>query len=184
VKRIGLAVLMATLTAAGHATGTYTEVWNPPEACAAAPHRVSVAHKLAVHRHVASRAVKVHAMRMPTSAPKLVAKQNNMQTTVPADEPDVSEIPRQITPEGNVLRVDSRGNSPEVNRSRPTLPTTKPSAPSATKKSGNRSWVTSVARSPFPSSNALMASRSSFRAARIFIVGVALDDFGSEVRRL
>lgn len=116
MKRIGLTVLMAMLTAAVHATGTYTEVWNPPEARAAAPHKVSAAHKLADHRHVASRAVKVHARRMPRSAPKLMAKQNNMQETVPTDEPDVSEIPRQITPEGNVLRVDSRGNSPEVIR--------------------------------------------------------------------
>jgi hypothetical protein len=45
VKRIGLAVLMATLTPAVYAAG-YTEVCNPPEARATAPHRVggSVPH--------------------------------------------------------------------------------------------------------------------------------------------
>jgi hypothetical protein len=114
VRRIGLAVLMTTLAPAVYAAGAYTEVWNPPEARATAPHRVSAAHKLAVHRHVVPHAVKVHARRTPISAPKLVAKQNYVQKVLPTDEPDMSEIPRQLTPEGNVLRVDSRGISAEV----------------------------------------------------------------------
>lgn len=116
MKSIGLAVLMAALTPAVYAAG-YTEVWNPPEARATAPHRVGgAAHKLAVHRPVAAHAVKVHARRTPTSAPRLLAKQSHIQKTAPADEPDMSEIPRQLTPEGNVLRVDSRGMSAEVTR--------------------------------------------------------------------
>ena len=115
VKIIGLAV-NDDARAAAFAAGVYTEVWNPPEARATAPHRVSAAHKVAVHRHAVSRAVKVHTRRMPTSAPGLVAKQNNMQKTVRADEPDIAEIPRQITPEGNVLHIDSRGISAEVTR--------------------------------------------------------------------
>jgi hypothetical protein len=32
------------------------------------------------------------------------------------NEPDMSNIPRQITPEGNVLRVTSRGATAEVSR--------------------------------------------------------------------
>jgi hypothetical protein len=35
---------------------------------------------------------------------------------VPVHAPDMSEIPRQITPEGNVLRVDARGMTAEVTR--------------------------------------------------------------------
>lgn len=115
MKRIGLAVLLATLTPAVYAAG-YTEVWNPPEARATAPHRVGGAHKLAVHRPVVAHAVNVHARRTPTLAPRLLAKQSHAQKIVPADEPDMSEIPRQFTPEGNVLRVDSRGMSAEVTR--------------------------------------------------------------------
>lgn len=107
---------MMTLAQAAFAAGVYTEVWNPPEARASAPRRVGDAHKLAVHRHVVPHAVKVHARSAPMSAPKLVAKQRNIQKGPPANEPDMSEIPRQLTPEGNVLRVDSRGMSPEVTR--------------------------------------------------------------------
>ncbi|MFM0386976.1 hypothetical protein [Paraburkholderia dipogonis] len=116
MKRIGLAVLMMTLAPAAFAAGVYTEVWNPPEARATAPHRVSAVHKLAVHRRVVPHAVKVRAQGVLMPAPKLVAKQRNIQKSPPANEPDMSEIPRQLTPEGNVLRVDSRGISAEVTR--------------------------------------------------------------------
>lgn len=115
MKSIGLAVLMVALTPTVYAAG-YIEVWNPPEARATAPHRVGAARVPAVHRHVVAHAVKVHARRTPTSAPRLLAKQSHIQKTAPADEPDMSEIPRQLTPEGNVLRVDSRGMSAEVTR--------------------------------------------------------------------
>ena len=116
MKRIGLAVLMMTLAPAAFATGVYTEVWNPPEARASAPRKVGAAHKLAVHRHVVPHAVKVHARHATTSAPRLIAKQGRIQKAMPTDEPDMSEIPRQLTPEGNVLRVDSRGIAAEVSR--------------------------------------------------------------------
>ncbi|CAE6768422.1 hypothetical protein [Paraburkholderia aspalathi] len=115
MKRIGLAILMATLTPAVYAAG-YTEVWNPPEARATAPHRAGAARKLAVHRPVVAHPVNMHARRTPTSAPRLLAKQSHVQKTAPTDEPDMSAIPRQFTPEGNVLRVDSRGMSAEVTR--------------------------------------------------------------------
>ncbi|WP_341315845.1 hypothetical protein WN982_19675 [Paraburkholderia sp. IMGN_8] len=107
---------MMAFAPAAFAAGVYTEVWNPPEARATAPQRVKAAHKLGIHRHVVPHAVKVHVRRAPTSESKLVAKQSNMQKTVPTDEPDMSEIPRQLTPEGNVLRVDSRNMSAEVTR--------------------------------------------------------------------
>lgn len=116
MKRIGLAVLMATLTPAVYAAGGYTEVWNPPEARASAPRRAGAAHKLAVRPHVAPHPVNVRVRRAPAPAPKLVAKQGTIQKSPPANEPDMSGIPRQITPEGNVLRVDSRGMSAEVTR--------------------------------------------------------------------
>ncbi|MGF6410059.1 hypothetical protein OKW37_001729 [Paraburkholderia sp. MM5482-R2] len=101
--------MMATLAPTVFAAGTYTEVWNPPEARACAPRHVKTTHKLAVHRHVVSHTVKVHARLTPTAPPKLMAKQRHLQEAVPANEPDTSDIPRQITPEGNVLRVTARG---------------------------------------------------------------------------
>jgi hypothetical protein len=60
--------------------------------------------------------VKVRMRRTPTWSPSLMAKQRHMQEAVPATEPDMSDIPRQITPEGNVLRVTAHGASAEVAR--------------------------------------------------------------------
>jgi hypothetical protein len=51
---------------------------------------------------------------MPT--PALVAKQGHLRPTMPTEQPDMSEIPRQITPEGNVLRVTTRAASVGVVR--------------------------------------------------------------------
>lgn len=118
MKRIGLAVLMTALAPATFAAGGYTEVWNPPEARASMPRKIGPARNAAATRHVVPHTVKVHAHARcgPIPAPKLVAKQNNLPKAVPANEPDTSDIPRQITPEGNVLRVDSRGMAVEIVR--------------------------------------------------------------------
>lgn len=115
MKRAGLALLVATFAPAAFAAGGYSEVWNPPEARASAPHRVSAAHNQATRRHVAPHAVKVHARRAPASTTRLMAR-HHIQEVVPTNEPDMSDIPRQITPEGNVLRVSSRGFSAKVGR--------------------------------------------------------------------
>lgn len=116
MRIVGLTVLMATFAPSAFAAGGYTEVWNPPEARTSMPYQVRAAHKPAVHRHVVPHAVKVRARRAATPLPKLVAKQKDTPRSVPASVPDMSEIPRLITPEGNVLRVDSRNMSAEVTR--------------------------------------------------------------------
>lgn len=105
VRRLGLALLTAALAPTAFGAGIYSEVWNPPEARASAPHRATALHKLAVRRHVVLHAKKVNSRRTSAPASKLVAKQGNAPRTLPKDEPDMSEIPRQVTPEGNVLRV-------------------------------------------------------------------------------
>ncbi|PMS30392.1 hypothetical protein C0Z16_15230 [Paraburkholderia rhynchosiae] len=107
---------MATLAPATFAAGTYSEVWNPPEARGTMPKHVRATRKVSSHRRVITHTVKVHARRAPTPAPKLMAKQRNMQEPVPATEPDISDIPRQITPEGNVLRVTAHGAEAKVAR--------------------------------------------------------------------
>lgn len=116
MKRIGLALLVATAAPSAFAVGTYTEIWNPPEARGTTPQHVKAAHKLASHRHAVPHAVKVHAHRVPTPAPSLMAKQPRMLEVAPANGPDTSDIPRQITPEGNVLRVTARGAEAKVAR--------------------------------------------------------------------
>ena len=116
VRKLGLALLTATLAPAAFGAGTYSEVWNPPEARASAPHSVATAHKLAVRRHVIPHARKVYSRHTSATAPRLDAKQANMARTLPRGEPATSEIPRQITPEGNVLRVTGRAASARVMR--------------------------------------------------------------------
>ena len=116
MKRIGFALLMATLAPAAFAAGTYTEVWNPPEARATMPTHVRATRKPAAHRHVVQHTVKVRMRRTPTWSARLMAKQRHMQEPAPATERGMSDIPRQITPEGNVLRVTAHGASAEVAR--------------------------------------------------------------------
>jgi hypothetical protein len=116
VKKIGLALLMATLAPTAFAVGTYSEVWNPPEARGTMPKHVKATRKTASHRRLIPHTLRVHARRVPTTSSKLVAKQHNMPQAVPATEPDISDIPRQITPEGNVLRVTGHRAEAEVTR--------------------------------------------------------------------
>lgn len=80
------------------------------------PTHIRATRKLAAHRHIGPHTTKVHARRALTPSPGLMAKQRRMQEAVPATEPDMSDIPRQITPEGNVLRVTAHGASAEVAR--------------------------------------------------------------------
>jgi len=116
VRRLGLALLTAVLAPTAFGASIYSEVWNPPEARATAPHRAIAQHKLAVRRHVALHAKKVYSRRTSAPASKLVATQGKMPRTLPKDEPDMSEIPRQVTPEGNVLRVRGHALSVRVVR--------------------------------------------------------------------
>jgi hypothetical protein len=116
LKKTGLTFLIMTLCPVAHASG-YVEVWNPPEARASAPQKTTVSRKPVHHRQAVAPAVKVHMRRRPMPTPGLVAKQAHMRPTMPTTEqPDMSEIPRQITPEGNVLRVTTRAASVGVVR--------------------------------------------------------------------
>jgi hypothetical protein len=108
--------MMATLAPGAFASGSYTEVWNPPEARATAPRHVRVALKSASHRHRVLHPVKVHARHQPTVTPNLMATHRHVEEPAPVREPDMSNIPRQITPEGNVLRVTTHGATVEVSR--------------------------------------------------------------------
>jgi len=80
----------------------YIEVWNPPEARGATVQRQQhPAHKASKRRRV-SFAAEQHRSRhrIAVSAPASPAATASSQA-----RPTFDEIPRQITPEGNVLRV-------------------------------------------------------------------------------
>ncbi|MFL9965562.1 hypothetical protein PQR02_31920 [Paraburkholderia sediminicola] len=115
MRKIGQLIVLMAFAPTAYAAGSYVEVWNPPEARASAPHHVKTAHKAALHRRGAMHAIKLYTRRAPTPAAKLATK-TNPRENLPPHAPDMSEIPRQITPEGNVLRVDSRSMSAELIR--------------------------------------------------------------------
>ncbi|WP_207634651.1 hypothetical protein [Paraburkholderia hospita] len=84
----------------------YVEVWNPPEAHgnfgAAQP-----AHKIKERQPVSVRPVQ---RRLHHRVAAVAPVQNASIATVErrAHEPRYQDIPRKMTPEGNVLRVDGR----------------------------------------------------------------------------
>ena len=114
-RLLGLGIMLFAAASTAMAGGHYVEVWNPPEARVGKPHCAVAARRPAGGRHIVPHAVKARARPAPAPVARLVAKSDRREG-VPAHVPDMSEIPRQITPEGNVLRVDFRGVKPEVTR--------------------------------------------------------------------
>lgn len=115
LRFLGVGVVLLAVVSTVSAGERYVEVWNPPEARGNAPH-VKLPHKQSVHRHGASRAVKYRVRSAPAPTPKLMAKQREIPVDSRTATPDLTEIPRQITPEGNILRVDSRRANVGVSR--------------------------------------------------------------------
>jgi hypothetical protein len=106
VRFFGCVLLLLGFTSSAFATQEYKEIWNPPEARGASHKHSATAHRSAKHTDGVQHIAKARAHRTPV--PKLAMK--------PGNAPDFSDIPRQITPEGNVLRVDSRNTAAEVTR--------------------------------------------------------------------
>ena len=102
----GCVLLLLGCTSSAFATQEYMEIWNPPEARGASLKHPATAHRSVKHSGGVQHIAKARAHRTP--APKLATK--------PGNAPDFTDIPRQITPEGNVLRVDSRNTAAEVTR--------------------------------------------------------------------
>lgn len=107
LRLFGAGTILLTLASAVSAGERYIEVWNPPEARGALQHTTS-SHKQATRSHASARPVRFHARRAPAPLPKMVAKRSRGQDELRPTEPDALDIPRQVTPEGNILRVDSR----------------------------------------------------------------------------
>ncbi|MGY6239329.1 hypothetical protein [Burkholderia ambifaria] len=144
VRLFGCGLLALTFASTGWAAEHYVEVWNPPEArhpAARTPaahaggkaveKHASVQPKAAVkpHNRRVAQAVKAAPHRPPAAtveapvAPRPVAQPAPGRLTVmqPAapDTPhalNFSHIPRQYTPDGNVLRVGTNARSAKVTR--------------------------------------------------------------------
>ncbi|REE19616.1 hypothetical protein B0G71_2718 [Paraburkholderia sp. BL27I4N3] len=112
---LGLGIMLCAAASTAMAGEHYVEAWNPPEARVGKPHCAVVARRPVASRHIVPHAMKARTRTAPAPVGRLVAKSDRRES-VPAHAPDMSEIPRQITPEGNVLRVSSRGVTPEVTR--------------------------------------------------------------------
>lgn len=119
MKTAGLIVLLTLLTPSAFAAGGYVEVWNPPESRMAAPHRTKNASHRSKHRHGPMHTVKLRSRPSSAPAARLASRpgnSTNAHDALPARTPNMSDIPRQITPEGNVLRVGAQGLSAGVTR--------------------------------------------------------------------
>jgi hypothetical protein len=115
VKRVGCGLLFLVCTSSAFAGERYIEIWNPPEARGGL-HRGTGAPNSPKRRQHVPHLVKTRAHRVPAVVTKTDAKQPSSGEATRTFAPDVFSIPRQITPEGNILRVDARNAPVEVSR--------------------------------------------------------------------
>lgn len=106
------ALVMVSVACAGK---RYVEVWNPPEARGSvALHRIEMAHKAPARRHISAHVS--HRPHRHVVATAHVPKPTVASTASRASRLTFDDIPRKITPEGNVLRVSGRQARAEVDR--------------------------------------------------------------------
>ena len=115
MKLAGYGLLLLTCTSSAFAGEHYIEIWSPPEARSGLRQGAG-APKSLTHKRRVPHLVRTQAHRAPSIATKLAVKQGTAGAGTRRVTPDVSEIPRLITPEGNVLRVDAHDSHVEVVR--------------------------------------------------------------------
>ncbi|MGF6508392.1 hypothetical protein OKW35_002350 [Paraburkholderia sp. MM5477-R1] len=112
VIRYGMVLLAIAFPA--FAGARYIEVWNPPEA-QGDTRRVQPVRKAPKHRGASMRTGRSqlqHRIVAAAPGPKASVAAVGHRT----GEPRYDHIPRQVTPEGNVLRVDGRRAYVEIER--------------------------------------------------------------------
>jgi hypothetical protein len=114
VRWITGTVILMGIASSATAGEHYVEIWNPPEARASAP-KPTTASKPAKRIHPAPRLAKTKVAH-PAAVPTVAARPRPTHVDLRHPAPDVTDIPRQITPEGNVLRVDGRNAHVQVAR--------------------------------------------------------------------
>ena len=113
MKSIASGIAALLVASVAHAEGKYVEIWNPP-AARGAP---GADMRMRVQRHHAS----VHASKkskrvVAVKAAAPVAHQSTMSKSDRSSKPTFDDIPRQLTPEGNILRVNGARDSAMVLR--------------------------------------------------------------------
>lgn len=107
-------LIAVTVSAPALAGGHYIEVWNPPEARAGARHPNVIPAKRVRHRHVRTALTQANARHsdgVPATLPNIVTGPKAHDRG-----PSVDDLPRLITPEGNVLRVGGAAVEVRVER--------------------------------------------------------------------
>lgn len=113
-KTFRYGLLFLAMTSPVIAGAHYVEVWNPPEARGAVSAR-HPAHKTPKHQHTTLRVAHDslhHRVVAAAPGPKASVAAVDHRT----HQPRYEDIPRQLTPEGNVLRVDGRRAQARVER--------------------------------------------------------------------
>ncbi|MDR6495228.1 hypothetical protein J2797_005144 [Paraburkholderia terricola] len=116
MKRVGCGLLLLACTTFAFAGDHYIKIWNPPEARQRLFQGAGAPKSLSRVRRVPPLEKTRAAHRTPTAATKLAVKQGVAGAGTRRVTRDASEIPRLITPEGNVLRVDVQDSYVEVVR--------------------------------------------------------------------
>lgn len=111
-----LCVILLAGSSVAYAGEHYREVWNPPEA----RHAVRASHhagrKPAARPQSAKRAASVKHPHVAARVHKPAKRQRFARAASESAVPQAWDRPPVYTPEGNVLRVDSRGARPEIAR--------------------------------------------------------------------
>ncbi|MGT2476525.1 hypothetical protein [Paraburkholderia terrae] len=119
-KHLMYSLLAMTFAGPALASGHYVlEVWNPPEARgAAAVHtkKAMSAHKSVKWRHVSLYAAASHTRHKPGAAISGQSPAHATTMLAASAAPPFDDIPRQIAPEGNVLRVSGGQERVDVER--------------------------------------------------------------------
>jgi hypothetical protein len=97
------------------ASGQYHELWNPPEARGGNVNHVQIASRSPVRRRVSAHNYRHHVHR-PVVAAASVPQSPVRAPTHQSSRLTFNDIPRQITPEGNILRVAGAHASGKVER--------------------------------------------------------------------
>lgn len=123
-KQLVYGLLAITFAGPALAGGRYVEVWNPPEARGAtAVHKKKAtlsAHESAKRRHASLYVAAPHVHREPGAAiparTSVHAPAHATSTPAASAAPTFDDLPRQLTPEGNVLRVKGSHGRIDVER--------------------------------------------------------------------
>ena len=114
-RLMGAGAILLAVASTGVAGEHYLEVWNPPEARQVKPPVCgkSKSGKTSLLSHSTSKAV---PRRVTDSIGKVSPNRHTGDSLQKRKTPRAADVPRIITPEGNVLRVTTRRVSAEVVR--------------------------------------------------------------------